>query len=54
MQQAPHVSDMKAFFNSIEYEEWDVGKVGYLFEYGSKIKIFNSHNEKSTQGYIFG
>ena len=54
MQQALRVSDMTAFFNAIEYEEGDGGKVGYLAEYGSTSKIFNSPKEKSTQEYISG
>ena len=54
MQQALRVSDMTAFFNAIEYEDGDGGKVGYLAEYGSTSKIFNSPKEKSTQEYISG
>ena len=54
MQQALRVSDMTAFFNAIEYEEGDGGKIGYLAEYGSTSKIFNSPKEKSTQEYISG
>ena len=54
MQQALRVSDMTAFFNAIEYEDGDGGKVGYLAEYGSTNKIFNSPKEKSTQEYISG
>lgn len=54
MQQALRVSDMTAFFNAIEYEDGDGGKVGYLAEYGSTSKIFNSPKEKSTQAYISG
>ena len=54
MQQALRVSDMTAFFNAIEYEEGDGGKIGYLAEYGSTSKIFNSPKEKTTQEYISG
>ena len=54
MQQALRVSDMTAFFNAIEYEDGDGGKIGYLAEYGSTSKIFNSPKEKSTQEYISG
>ena len=54
MQQALRVSDMTAFFNAIEYDEGDGGKIGYLAEYGSTSKIFNSPKEKSTQEYISG
>ena len=54
MQQALRVSDMTAFFNAIEYKEGDGGKIGYLAEYGSTSKIFNSPKEKSTQEYISG
>ena len=41
MQQALRVSDMTAFFNAVEYDDGDGGKVGYLAEYGSTSKIFN-------------
>ncbi len=54
MQQALRVSDMTAFFNAIEHDEGDGGKIGYLAEYGSTSKIFNSPKEKSTQEYISG
>tara|TARA_Y100000589_G_scaffold141138_1_gene134739 strand:+ start:2975 stop:3778 length:804 start_codon:yes stop_codon:yes gene_type:complete len=54
MQQALRVSDMTAFFNAIEYEDGEGGKVGYLAEYGSTNKIFNSPKELSTQQYISG
>ena len=54
MQQALRVSDMTAFFNAVEYEDGDGGKIGYLAEYGSTSKIFNSPKEKSTQEYISG
>ena len=54
MQQALRVSDMTAFFNAVEYESGDGGKIGYLAEYGSTSKIFNSPKEKSTQEYISG
>ena len=54
MQQALRVSDMTAFFNAIEYDDGDGGKVGYLAEYGSTSKIFNSPKEKTTQEYISG
>ena len=54
MQQALRVSDMTAFFNAVEYDDGDGGKVGYLAEYGSTSKIFNSPKEKSTQEYISG
>ncbi len=54
MQQALRVSDMTAFFNAVEYEDGDGGKVGYLAEYGSTSKIFNSPKEKTTQEYISG
>ena len=54
MQQALRVSDMTAFFNAIEYEDGDGGKIGYLAEYGSTSKIFNSPKEKTTQEYISG
>ena len=39
MQQALRVSDMTAFFNAIEYEDGDGGKVGYLAEFLSLIHI---------------
>jgi len=54
MQQALRVSDMTAFFNAIEYEDGDGGKVGYLAEFNSTKKIFNSPKEKTTQEYIAG
>ena len=54
MQQALRVSDMTAFFNAIEYQQGDGGKIGYLAEYGSTNKIFNSPKEKTTQEYISG
>ena len=54
MQQALRVSDMTAFFNAIEYENGDGGKVGYLAEFNSTKKIFNSPKEKTTQEYISG
>jgi len=54
MQQALRVSDMTAFFNAIEYEDGDGGKVGYLAEFDSTKKIFNSPKEKTTQEYISG
>ena len=54
MQQALRVSDMTAFFNAVEYDDGDGGKVGYLAEYGSTSKIFNSPKEKTTQEYISG
>ena len=54
MQQALRVSDMTAFFNAIEYKDGDGGKVGYLAEFASTKKIFNSPKEKITQEYISG
>ena len=54
MQQALRVSDMTAFFNAIEYEYVDGGKVVYLAEFNSTNKIFNSPKEKTTQEYISG
>ena len=45
---------MTAFFNAIEYEGGDGGKVGYLAEFNSTKKIFNSPKEKTTQEYISG
>ena len=54
MQQALRVSDMTAFFNATEYEDGDGGKVGYLAEFNSTKKIFNSPKEKTTQEYISG
>ncbi len=54
MQQALRVSDMTAFFNAVEHEDGDGGKIGYLAEYGSTSKIFNSPKEKTTQEYISG
>ena len=54
MQQALRVSDMTAFFNAIEYEDGDGGKVGYLAEFNSTKKIFDSPKEKITQEYISG
>ena len=54
MQQALRVSDMTAFFNAIEYEDGDGVKVGYLAEFNSTKKIFNSPKEKTTQEYISG
>ena len=54
MQQALRVSDMTAFFNAIEYEDGDGGKVGYLAEFNSTKKIFSSPKEKTTQEYISG
>ena len=54
MQQALRVSDMTAFFNAVEYEEGDGGKVGYLAEFNSTKKIFSSPKEKTTQEYISG
>ena len=54
MQQALRVSDMTAFFNAIVHDDGDGGKVGYLAEYASTNKIFNSPKEKTTQEYISG
>jgi len=54
MQQALRVSDMTAFFNAVEFEDGDGGKVGYLAEFNSTKKIFNSPKEKTTQEYISG
>ena len=54
MQQALRVSDMTAFFNAVEYEDGDGGKVGYLAEFNSTKKIFSSPKEKTTQEYISG
>ena len=54
MQQALRVSDMTAFFNAIGFEDGDGGKVGYLAEFNSTKKIFNSPKEKTTQEYISG
>ena len=54
MQQALRVSDMTAFFNAIEYKDGDGGKVGYLAEFNSTNKIFNSPKERTTQEYISG
>tara|TARA_B100000131_G_C18116649_1_gene611509 strand:- start:577 stop:1419 length:843 start_codon:yes stop_codon:yes gene_type:complete len=54
MQQALRVSDMTAFFNAIKDEDASGGKVGYLAEYASTKKIFNSPREKTTQEYISG
>ena len=54
MHQALRVSDMTAFFNAIEYEDGVGGKVGYLAEFSSTKKIFNSPKEKTTQEYISG
>ena len=51
---ALRVSDMTAFFNAIEYEDGDGGKVGYLAEFNSTKKIFSSPKEKTTQEYISG
>ena len=48
MQQALRVSDMTAFFNAIEYEDGDGGKVGYLAEFNSTKKIFSSPKEKNN------
>jgi phosphate transport system ATP-binding protein len=45
---------MTAFFNAVEYEDGDGGKVGYLAEFDSTEKIFNSPKEKTTQEYISG
>ena len=54
MQQALRVSDMTAFFNAIKDEDASGGKVGYLAEYGTTKKIFNSPKEKITEDYISG
>ena len=54
MQQALRVSDMTAFFNAIKDEDNSGGKVGYLAEYGTTNKIFNSPKEKITEEYISG
>ena len=54
MQQALRVSDMTAFFNAIKDEDNSGGKVGYLAEYGTTTKIFNSPKEKITEEYISG
>ena len=54
MQQALRVSDMTAFFNAIEYKDGDGGKVGYLAEFDTTKKIFNSPKEKTTKEYISG
>ena len=54
MQQALRVSDMTAFFNAIEYEDGEGGMGGYLAEFNSRRKIFNSPKENTTQEYISG
>ncbi len=54
MQQALRVSDMTAFFNAIKDEDASGGKVGYLAEYGTTNKIFNSPKQKITEEYISG
>ena len=54
MQQALRVSDMTAFFNAVNDENAAGGKVGYLAEYGTTNKIFNSPKEKITEEYISG
>ena len=45
---------MTAFFNATVYEDGDGGKVGYLAEFNSTNKIFNSPKERTTQEYISG
>ena len=54
MQQALRVSDMTAFFNAIAFDDGFDGKVGYLAEFNTTKKIFNSPKEKTTQEYISG
>ena len=54
MQQALRVSDYTAFFNTENKENNDKGKIGYLVEFETTKKIFNSPNQKSTQDYISG
>ncbi len=54
MQQALRVSDMTAFFNAIAFDDGFDGKVGYLAEFNTTKKIFNSPKEKITQEYISG
>ncbi len=53
MQQALRVSDMTAFFNA-EVQAGGSGKVGYLVEFNSTQKIFNSPTQKATQDYVAG
>ena len=47
MQQALRVSDMTAFFNAIAFDDGFDGKVGYLAEFNTTKKIFNSPKEKN-------
>ena len=45
---------MTAFFNAIAFDDGFDGKVGYLAEFNTTKKIFNSPKEKTTQEYISG
>ena len=54
MEQAQRVSDKKVFLNAEELWRFRRSKVGYLTEYGSTSKMFNSPKEKTIQKYISG
>ncbi len=54
MQQALRVSDFTAFFNAEKEAGGDGGKVGYLVEFNTTKKIFNSPLQKATKEYIGG
>ncbi len=52
MQQAARISDMTAFFNAEEEEKGN--RFGYLVEYDTTKKIFESPQEETTQEYVSG
>lgn len=52
MQQAARVSDMTAFFNAEEEETGN--RFGYLVEYDTTTKIFETPQEEATKEYVSG
>ncbi len=52
MQQAARISDMTAFFNAEEEKKGN--RFGYLVEYNTTRKIFETPEEKATQEYVSG
>ena len=52
MQQAARISDMTAFFTAEEEEKGN--RFGYLVEYDTTQKIFETPQQKMTQEYVSG
>ena len=52
IKQARKVIYMTRFFNFVKYDHGESRKVGYLAEYRSTSKIFNSPKQKTSQEYM--